>query len=106
VFLADNRGKAKVCETSQRLGGNVGTVLVVTKVFSEQLFAPVRSGEARFNRYLRYKESPKRILDAKTHSFTSNFSCPVTLVLLHLVTPQVLSVRVCQLARPHWQYCQ
>jgi hypothetical protein len=49
VLLANNRGKAKVRKASENLGGNIGTVFMVTEVFSEQFFAPVRSGEARFN---------------------------------------------------------
>jgi len=58
VFLANNRSQAKVREASERLGSNIGTVLVVTEVFSEHLFASVWSGEARFNGYPRNGESP------------------------------------------------
>ena len=69
MFLADNRRQAKVCEASERMGSNVGTVLVVTKVFSEQLFAPVRSGDARFDRNLRYGESPEKNIGCENTLF-------------------------------------
>jgi hypothetical protein len=62
VFLADNRGQAKVSEASEHLGSNIGTVLVVTEIFSEQFFASVWSGEARLDRYPRNRESPNRTL--------------------------------------------
>ena len=58
VFLANNRGQAKVCEASEHLGSNIGTILVVAEVFGEQFFASVRSREARVNGHSRNGESP------------------------------------------------
>jgi hypothetical protein len=58
VFLANNRGQAKVSEASEHLGSNIGTVLVVAEVFGEQFFTSVWSRKARFNGYPWYGESP------------------------------------------------
>jgi hypothetical protein len=58
VFLANNRGHAKVREASQRLGSNIRTILVVAEVFGEQFFASVWSREARFNDYPRNGDPP------------------------------------------------
>ncbi len=58
MFLADNRGQAKVREAAEYLGGNIRTALVVAEVFSEQFFASVRSRETRLNGYLRNGGSP------------------------------------------------
>jgi hypothetical protein len=58
VFLANDRGQAKVREASEHLGSNIGTVLVVAEVFSEQFFASVRSREPRLDGYPRNRESP------------------------------------------------
>src|SRR5580658_546958 len=58
VFLANNRGQAKVSEASEHLGGNIGAVLVVTEVFGEQFFSSVRSREAGLDGYPRNRESP------------------------------------------------
>jgi hypothetical protein len=62
VFLANDRGQAKVGEASEHLGSDIRTVFVVADVFGEQFFASVRSREARFNGYSRNGESPNLIL--------------------------------------------
>jgi hypothetical protein len=62
VFLANNRGQAKVGEASEHLGGNIGTVLVVAEVFGEQFFVSVWSREARFDGYPRNRRIPPPVL--------------------------------------------
>ena len=53
VLIANGRGKSEFPYTSQNAGRNIRTAWVVADVFREQFFAPVRSCEARFDRYLR-----------------------------------------------------
>ncbi len=54
--VANGEDKAEFRHTSEYMNGNIGTARVVTEIFSEQLFAPARSREARLNRYLRNSE--------------------------------------------------
>ncbi len=59
MFVANDRRKADVPRPSKHLSSNVRTAGVVAKIFSEQLFAPVWSGEACLDRYLRNGEIPR-----------------------------------------------
>ena len=58
MSVANGRHNADFSHASERVGGNVGTVWLVTQVFGEQLFATIRSRKARLDRYLRNGESP------------------------------------------------
>ncbi len=51
VLVANGRHRADFFQTSQHLGSNVGTARVVADIFRKQLFAPIRSGEARLDSY-------------------------------------------------------
>jgi hypothetical protein len=53
VLAANDSDKAELRHASQHLGCNIRTAWVVAEVFGEQFFAPVRSREARLDRYLR-----------------------------------------------------
>jgi hypothetical protein len=59
VLVANDRDGAEFRHTAEHLGSYVGATSVVTEVFSEQFFAPVWSREARTDRHLRNRESPK-----------------------------------------------
>jgi hypothetical protein len=62
VLVANRTYDSNFPNASERMGCYVGAVWSVAKVFGQQLFAPVRRGETRLNRYLRNGESPNRIL--------------------------------------------
>jgi hypothetical protein len=53
---------ADLSHTPEHVGSNVGTTCLIAQIFCEQLFAPVRSREARLDRYLRNGKPPLRIL--------------------------------------------
>ena len=53
VLVANGCDKAELLRASERVSSNIGTAWVVTEVFGELFFAPVRSCEARLDRYLR-----------------------------------------------------
>ena len=53
VFVADGCHHSYFSHASESLRGNVRATLPVAQIFREQLFAPVRSGKARLDRYLR-----------------------------------------------------
>ena len=58
VFVADSGGGTDFHRAPEHMGSNIGTVGLVAQIFCEKFFAPVRSSEARFNRYLRNGEFP------------------------------------------------
>jgi hypothetical protein len=58
VLVANGSDKLEFRHASQHLGSNIRTLWVVAEVFRYQFFAPVRSGKARLDRYLRNEESP------------------------------------------------
>jgi hypothetical protein len=58
VLVASHSDKAEFPQDSEHLRSNIRTVWVVTEVFGEFFFAPIRSREARLNRHLRNGESP------------------------------------------------
>jgi hypothetical protein len=62
MLTANGRDKAEFLNASEQLGCCIRTARVIAEVVGEQFFAPVRSLEARFDRYLRNWESPDRIL--------------------------------------------
>ncbi len=62
MLVANGSDKAELRHASEHLGCNIRTARVVAEVFGEQFFAPVRSREARLDRYLRNGESPNRVL--------------------------------------------
>ncbi len=53
MLAANSSDKVEFRHTSEHLSRNIGTVRMVAEVFGEQFFAPVRSCEARLDRYLR-----------------------------------------------------
>jgi hypothetical protein len=53
VLYANGSDKVEFSHASQHLGCNIRTARVVAEVFGEQFFVPVRSREARLDRYLR-----------------------------------------------------
>ena len=53
VLITNDRDEAELRHTSERPGRDIGTTRVVTNIFSEQFFAPIRSRKARFDRYQR-----------------------------------------------------
>jgi len=53
VLVAYGSYSADFSHAPEGVGSNVGTTWLVAEIFSEQLFAPVRSREACLDRYLR-----------------------------------------------------
>jgi hypothetical protein len=53
VLAANGSDKVYFHHASEHLCCNIRTAWVIAEVFGEQLFAPVRSREARLDRYLR-----------------------------------------------------
>jgi hypothetical protein len=95
VLVANRSHDADVPNASEHLGSNVGAAWVIAEVFGEQLFAPVRRGEACLNRYLRNGVSPDQIplyyvMDRLLG--TSMFVCPnqVPAERIGKVTPKSL----------------
>jgi hypothetical protein len=62
VLVASGGHGADLSHAAECLGSNIGTIRVVAEIFNEQFFAPVWRREARFDRYLRNRESPTRML--------------------------------------------
>jgi hypothetical protein len=62
VLVANSGNTTQLQDASEHLGRYIGTVRVVAEIFSEQFFAPVGSGKARVDRYLRNREFPNSIL--------------------------------------------
>ena len=60
VLVASGGQGANFSYAPKCLSSNVGTVRVVTEIFSEQFVAPVWSREARFDGYLRNRRIPLR----------------------------------------------
>jgi hypothetical protein len=58
VLFADSSDKAYVPHATEHLSCNIRTAGVVAEVFRQQFFTPIRSREARFDRYLRNGDSP------------------------------------------------
>jgi hypothetical protein len=58
VLVANCAYDSNFPNASERVCCYVGAIWSVAEVFGEQLFAPVRRGEARLNRYLRNGVSP------------------------------------------------
>ena len=58
VLVASHSDKAEFRQDSEHLCSNIRTLWVVTKVFGEFFFAPIRSRKARLDRHLRNGESP------------------------------------------------
>ena len=53
VLVTNDSDKVESRHAAERLGCNIRTAWVVAEVFGELFFAPVRSCEARLDRYLR-----------------------------------------------------
>jgi hypothetical protein len=53
VLIANGSDKVEFRHASEHLACNIRTARVVAEVFGEQFFVPVRSREARLDRYLR-----------------------------------------------------
>jgi hypothetical protein len=53
VLVTNDSDKAEFRHASEHLGRNIRTAWEVAEVFGELFFAPVRSCEARLDRYLR-----------------------------------------------------
>jgi hypothetical protein len=62
VLVTNGCDEGELPSTSECVGCNIRTSRMVAKIFSEQLFAAVRSSEARLDRYLRNSGSPDRML--------------------------------------------
>jgi hypothetical protein len=62
VLVTNGCDKGEFPRTSECVGSNIRTSRMVAKVFSDQLFAAVRSSEARLDRYLRNSGSLDRML--------------------------------------------
>ena len=58
MLIANDSDSSEFHHASEHLGSNIGTAGVVTEIFSEQFFAPVRSREARLDRHLRNGSIP------------------------------------------------
>jgi hypothetical protein len=58
VLIANDSDKVEFGHASEHLACNIRTARVVAEVLGEQFFAPVRSLEARLDRYLRNREIP------------------------------------------------
>jgi hypothetical protein len=53
VLIANDSDKVEFGHASEHLACNIRTARVVAEVLGEQFFAPVRSRQARLDRYLR-----------------------------------------------------
>lgn len=53
MLVANDNDLAQFHHASKHVSSNIGTAGVIAEVFGEQFFAPVRSREARFDRYVR-----------------------------------------------------
>ena len=77
VLAANGSDKAEFRRVSEHLGCNIRTAWVVTEIFGEQFFAPIRRREARLDRYLRYGEIPdpsiSPVFDAQKAPCTSGY---------------------------------
>ena len=62
MLVTNDSDSSELHHASEHLGSNIGTAGVVTEIFGEQFFAPVRSRDACLDRYLRNWESPIRII--------------------------------------------
>ena len=58
VLVANRCHGADLPHAPERLGSNIGTTRMVAQIFAQQFFPPVRSREARLDRYLRNGEVP------------------------------------------------
>jgi hypothetical protein len=61
VLVANHSDGLDFHHASEHLCSNIRTVRVVTEIFSQHFFEPVRSRKARLDRHLRNGESPNRI---------------------------------------------
>jgi hypothetical protein len=57
VLIANDRDKTEFPHASEGMRSYIGTARVVTEILGEQLFAPVRSHQARLYRYQRNGKS-------------------------------------------------
>jgi hypothetical protein len=62
VLVADSCDNAEFPHAAEYVSSNMRTVRPITQILRKQFFPPVRSREARLDRYLRNGESPNRIL--------------------------------------------
>jgi hypothetical protein len=61
MLIANRSDGTDLPYAPKRLSRNIGTAGMVTQVFREEFFAPVRIREARLDRYLRNGEPPNRV---------------------------------------------
>jgi hypothetical protein len=77
VLIANDSDKVEFSHASEHLACNIRTARVVAEVLGEQFVVPVRSREARLDRYLRYGEIPdpsiSLVFDAQKAPCTSRF---------------------------------
>ena len=62
VFVTGGRHRADFPHEPEGMSRDIGATRVVTQIFRELLFTPVRRLEARLDRYLRNLESPPSII--------------------------------------------
>ena len=58
MLVADRCHDADLPHAPEHVGRDVGTARLVTQIFCQEFFAPIRRLEARFYRYLRNSELP------------------------------------------------
>ena len=64
MIVANSRYNAEFPYAPEHAGSNIVTASVVTEIFREEFFPPVRRCEARLDRYLRNVESLTEYLNA------------------------------------------
>lgn len=62
VLVADGGHRADLSHEPEGMGRNVGTARLVAEILGEQFLAPVRSLEARLDRYSRNGEYPHQYI--------------------------------------------
>ena len=77
VLVADGGDDADFPHAAENVCSNVGTPRVVTEVFCQKFFAPVRRCQARLDRYLRNGE-PLTEYRTRRASCASDFLTPPT----------------------------
>ena len=104
MLIANDSGKVDFRHASEHLACNIRTARVVAEVFGEQFFVPVRSRDARLDRYLRYRETPdpsiSLVFDAQKAPCTSRFLYSWTKIPLRSYNfPARLQVRMPEVQR-------
>jgi len=72
MLVADSGYNANFSHTAEDVGGNIGATWMVTEIFCQEFFAPIRRCETRLDGYLRNGDPLIKYLMRNT-GFASTF---------------------------------